>query len=122
MAGVTIDVSELNRLAVDLVDAGPRVGARVATVVRVTALAIERDGKAFAPVDTGFLRSSIGHEFSGDGRSAEMEAIIGPTASYGIYLEVGTSRMAPHSFMGPALDRNTPAFVEGIGQAADGIW
>lgn len=119
MGSVTFDVSELNRLAADLEGAGPRVGAQVATVVRTTGYLIQRDGQAFAPVDTGYLRSTIGVDFTGDGRSSDMEAAIGPTASYAVYLEFGTSRMAPHAFMGPALDRNTPGFVAGISQAAE---
>jgi hypothetical protein len=37
-------------------------------------------------------------------------AEIGPTASYGIYVELGTSRMRPQPYLGPATEKHAPAF------------
>jgi HK97 gp10 family phage protein len=119
--GMSIDLDELNTLAADLAGAADRVGARAATVVRKVAKAVERDAKIFAPVDTGNLRGSIGIDYVGDGRSTSMEAQIGPTAAYGIHVELGTSRMAPHAFLGPALDRNGPLFEQAMRQVLDEI-
>lgn len=113
----SIDASELNRLAASFQTASGQIGTEAASAVRVTALSVERDAKVFAPVDTGFLRNSIGHDFH-DTDSA-YEAEIGPTAEYAYFQEFGTSRMAPRAFLGPALDRNTPLFVEAMTQAAD---
>ena len=121
VAGVDFDVSELNKLAAELDVASPRVGAKSATQVRRTTAAIERDAKIFVPVDEGILRDSIHSEFIGDGRGSEIEGQVGPTEDYGIFVEVGTSVMAPQSFMGPALDRNTPGFVDGMGDAVGDI-
>lgn len=109
-----IDLSEVNRLAVDLDRVGGQVGAEASLIVRKTALDIEATSKAFAPVDTGALRNSIGHDIHGDGRFGAIEADIGPTVEYGAYVEFGTSRMAPSAYMGPALDRHSPAFVEAL--------
>lgn len=110
--GVEIDVSELNTLAADLQATGVRAGVLANKLVRKTAYDIERDAKTFAPVDTGNLRSSIGSTFELGGLAAAVSA----TANYAHFVEFGTSKMAPHAFMGPALDRNTPAFVKGVEQ------
>ena len=111
---VSIDASQLNALAADLGAVGPRVGRLANQVIRKTALDVERDAKQLAPVDTGNLRNSIGSSVGIGGLSAE----ISPTAEYAVFVEYGTSRMAPQAFMGPALDRNTPSFVKAVEQLA----
>lgn len=116
--GITFDISELNRLTADLSGAGARVGAGAAQVVRASAYRVEAEAKAFAPVDTGNLRNSIGTDIAGDGRSGAIEAQVGPTAAYGVFVELGTSRTAPAAFMGPALDRVEPDFVAALEQVA----
>lgn len=115
-------LDDLNRLSADLTAAAGRVGPRVQLVLRKTALDIERDAKAAAPVDTGNLRNSIGHsDLRTVGQSGVLEAEIGPSAAYGAFVEYGTSRMAPRAYMGPALDRNAPAFVKAIEQLGGDI-
>ena len=109
------DVSELNELAVDLGKAPATVVKRSAQLIAKTAYDIERDGKIFAPVDTGNLRSSISTTARG------LVAEIGPTAEYAVFVEEGTSVHAPQAFMGPALDRNTPGFVSGMEQIVGDI-
>lgn len=111
----SIDASELNALAADLSNVAGKIGPKVQTVMRKTARDIEADAKAFAPVDTGNLRSSIGHsDLRTVGQSGTLEVEIGPTANYGVFVEFGTSRMAPHAFMGPAFDRRSPGFVSAL--------
>lgn len=105
MAGISIDASQVNRLAADLGHIAGGAGAKAAAAIRKTAYDIERDAKAFCPVDTGNLKSSISTTLAGDGRFKTMSAEIGPTADYGVYVELGTSRMAPAAYMGPAFDR-----------------
>lgn len=114
MAGVFVDTSQLNRLAVDLVKVTGTMGAATAEVIRKTAADIERDAKILCPVDTGFLRNSITTSFTGDGRTASMEAEIGPTAEYGRFVEEGTSTHAPQPYMGPAFDRHVPVMVSAL--------
>lgn len=116
---MAIDTSELDDLTRDLTAAPARVGERVSRALRKAAFDIERDAKAFAPVDTGALRNSIGTDLTGDGRSASMTADIGPTVDYAVYQEYGTSRMPPHAFMGPAFDRHAGEFVEAVADVAD---
>ncbi len=114
-------LDDLNRLSADLQRSAGSVGARGALVVRKTAAEIEKTAKAFAPVDTGMLRSSIGTDLRGDGRSGLMEAVIGPTAEYGAHVEFGTARQAPQAYMGPALDRHSSDFERALGQVTDDL-
>lgn len=109
---IEFDVSELNRVAVDLGRADAAVVRRVRAVLARSAADIEREAKAFAPVDTGALRNSIGVDLYG------LDAVIGATANYGGYVEFGTSRMAPHAYMGPAFDRHVGAFIDAVAAAA----
>lgn len=102
------DFSEIHRLAADLTKAGAVAGVQAALAIQKTATDIERDAKIAAPVDTGFLRSSISSDVRG------LHAEVGPTAEYGVYVEYGTSRMAPQPYLGPAFDRNAPLLEKAI--------
>lgn len=109
---VFIDASEINQLAIDLGEAAAEIAPRVSQVVRKSALRVEAEAKAFTPVDTGYLRNSISGEMDGDG----LGATIGPAASYGAFVELGTSRTGPRAFMGPAFDRAQPDFLAALEQ------
>lgn len=104
-------IDELNTVEASLHRAGGAVGAKGARVVRAAAHRVEATAKLFCPVDTGHLRGSIGVGMGGDGRFGALEAVIGTSVSYSIFVEHGTSRMAPQAFMGPALDRVAPSFI-----------
>jgi len=112
-----IDATGLRSLSRDLRAAGEQAGPLVSVVVRKTALDTERDAKALAPVDTGNLRSSIGTDVTDTGSSVAAE--IGPTAHYGLFVEVGTSKMAAQPYMGPSLDRNGPLMERAFDQIID---
>ena len=119
MTGISWDTSDLNKLAVDLGQAGQKVGDRVQVAIRKTALDIKGDAKKFCPVDTGNLRDSIGtSDLRSVGQAGVLEVEIGPTANYGGFVEFGTSRHGPAAYMGPALDRRTPDFVTAMEQLA----
>lgn len=109
------DFSELNRLAIDLGKAPAKAVPLARKVLEKSSADIERDAKTFAPVDTGNLRASISRDVKG------LEAEVGPTASYGGYVEWGTSRKGPAAFMGPAFDRHAGLFEQALGQIADGL-
>lgn len=115
------DVSQVRQFANHVRAAQGRVGARAAAAVRITTLSIERDARILAPVDTGNLRNSITSEFDGDGRFGAATGTTGPTASYGGYVENGTSRMAPQPYLGPAFDRHTPVFYNAMDQIAGNL-
>jgi HK97 gp10 family phage protein len=109
------DVSELRALSADLAKADEKVTELATKVVAKVALDIEASAKAGAPVDTGALKNSISSDING------LSAEIGPTISYGVFQEYGTSRMAPQPFMGPAVDANEPNFVSAMGQVGEKI-
>ena len=113
------DFSELITISADLGKASYEVTRRAQIVVRKTAADIEASGKRNAPVDTGHLRGSISTTISIGGMSAE----IGPTASYGAYVEFGTRRMSPQPFMRPAADQHFPEFEEAVSRLTqDLLW
>lgn len=116
--GIDIDVSQVRALGSRIAAAGPRIGSRAAAALRKTAMDIEADAKAMAPVDTGNLQNSISTSITGDGRFGSMSAEVGPTAEYGIYQEFGTSVMGAQPFMGPAFDRRAPGYAAALADIA----
>ena len=102
MAGiiVTLDAGEVNAFGAELQAKAPQAKGLAGIAVRRTALAVERDAKVFCPVDTGNLRNSISTSYG------DMRAEVGPTAYYGVFVELGTSKMAPEAYLGPAFDRH----------------
>ena len=115
-----IENSQLRRFSADVARAQATTGKLAQTVVRKTARDIVRDAKILAPVDTGNLKGSIGHsDLRNVSQSGDLSVEIGPTAAYGIFLELGTSRAPAQPFMGPAADRNQAPFEQAMGQIAE---
>lgn len=100
----------------DLQQAGKRTIELAKLAIKKTALDIERNAKAIVPVDTGKLKGSIGHSDMRMLSAASMQVEIGPTANYGQFVELGTSRQAPQAYMGPSLDRYEPVFAQAVEQ------
>lgn len=94
MVEITWDTHEIQALAVRLNGAPARVQARAQLVIVKGAHDIEADGKIFCPVDTGNLSNSISSDI------ATLQAEIGPTADYGVFIELGV----PHSYIIRAKD------------------
>ena len=108
---IEFDASELRVLAADLTKANAGAQLKAGQVVRKAGADVERIAKQRAPVDTGHLRNSIGTT-----THSPTSVEVGPTASYGIYLELGTYKMAAQPYMGPAADAVEPLFVAAIEQ------
>lgn len=68
-----------------------------------SAIVVESDAKARAPVDTGFLRGSIGRAVT------KISAIVGASAFYAIFVELGENAQA---FLLPALTGNIRRIME----------
>ena len=83
-------------------DKGAAVTA-VDKLVQRVALEVQRDAKTLAPVDTGTLQASI---TSGRLAADENQVVylVGTNIHYAPHQEFGTSRMAAHPFLGPALE------------------
>ncbi len=115
----SIDVSELNRLSVDLGKASAGATRKASTVVRKSAFDLEAGAKARAAVDTGFMKNSIGVDIMG-----ALHAEVGPTATYAPYQEYGTGGVnakPPHPFMGPATDAVEGPFLKAMEDIAGDV-
>jgi len=102
--------ADFNRLAADLAAAGAAAQYEAPHLVAAAARELEGIAKAFCPTDTGKLRRSITTDLD----LANASAVIGPEEFYGKFVEWGTSDTAPAAFMGPALDRVEPSFIQSI--------
>jgi len=112
VSSVEADYTELRKLSVDLSQAGEDAGPKAQKIIRKGLVDITALGKRGAPVDTGFLRSSIKpSDLRRVGQTGVIEGETGPTADYGGFVENGTSRMAPRPYMAPAADAVEPGVV-----------
>ena len=109
--------SELSALAADLRAASQRTRDRASQVVRTSGAAVQNHARVRAPVDTGFLRSSITMTTADGG----LTAIIDAGAHYAVYQEHGTIYMSAQPFMGPAKDAVDPSFVAAMEQLGGDI-
>lgn len=113
---MTADAHEWKNLALDLSQAGQRAHDKAAQAIGKTAADITADAKSYVPVDTGNLKNSIGYDTFNTG--GEMGAEIGPTAGYGMHVEMGTSRMAPQPYLAPAFNRRVTGFEQAMSKLA----
>lgn len=113
------NISQVEGLWVELEQANKKVVERAKLVIKKTAQDIEANAKAIAPVDTGNLKGSIGHSDLRLLSASYLQVEIGPTAEYGLFVEVGTSRMAPRAYMGPSLDRYSGPFLDAVTQLGE---
>ena len=109
---------DLRAFATDLRKTSAKAQNMARQAVAKTAADITSDAKVYAPVRTGNLRASIGHDLTES--NGVVEAEIGPTTSYAPHLEWGTSRMAPRPFLGPAFDRRAPNLEKAMSMLLDG--
>lgn len=107
---------DLARLVIDLKGAGREAASKARPVVHKAANDVQAHAQAAAPVDTGYLKGSIGIDKAGNAYYAQ--AVIGPTAHYAPYVEYGTYKMRPQPFMGPAAAAVAPSLEAAIAQIA----
>jgi HK97 gp10 family phage protein len=103
----------------------------ISQVVRKSAFDIQASAQSLAPVDTGNMKSSIytktidGDQYPGGGSTDlvdnqvpgvdETTAYVAVGASYGIYVEMGTTRMPAHPYLAPAVEQVRPGFEAAMG-------
>lgn len=111
------DASEIRKLSGRLDGVSKQAGHLARTVVRKAAKDIEHTAKSLAPVDTGNLKGSIvTSDLRAVGTSGTITAEVQAKASYSGFVELGTSRMAPQPFMGPAADKHSPVFAAAMAE------
>lgn len=97
----SLDTSQVDRLARDLVLSGARAVGEAIAAVRGTATVVEGLAQAAAPRVSGTLADSmIGTDYEDGG----LVALVGPEAYYGGWVEEGTSHQPPDPYLGPAFD------------------
>lgn len=93
----------------------PAVGAFPAWAPLAEATKQDRVSQGFQEDEpllrTGEMRDSISHQVSGH------EVAIGSTSDIAVYQELGTSKIPPRPFLGPAAVRNVPTIIETLGAA-----
>lgn len=78
---------------------------RASQVVRKAAFDIEARAKQVVPVRTGNLKNSIQTTMESD-----LTAVVGTAVEYAPYVELGTRKMAPRPYLGPAAEAVRPSF------------
>ena len=96
-------MSKLNAMGGNVLDALGKA------VEHTTQVAIS-DAEENAPVDTGMLKQSIVHGSDVVYNTDSVTGIVGTSAYYAIYQELGTVKMAAHPFLMPALNANKSTF------------
>ena len=87
-----IDMTGLERLTKEM-------EPRAEQVLSDAAFEIETEAKMNAPVLTGALRNSIHTENTG-----RLSRTVGDAVDYGIFQELGTSKMSAQPFLVPAVE------------------
>lgn len=109
MTAVTVDLSEVEAFARTVREQPDKIGEQLEAIMAKTLTDTVAHAQARVPVDTGFLKGSIGADLAGGGLTWTGD--VGPTADYGAYVEFGTWKMAPQPYMIPAQVAVEPGFV-----------
>lgn len=88
---MSADFEDLDKLEKRFRDAPDKFNEAMKEFLNGGVLIVERRVKELTPVNTGTLRSSIGHEIRGNG--AEMQGIVGTAQKYAPFVELDTK---PH--------------------------
>jgi HK97 gp10 family phage protein len=116
MSPAIMEFNHFAEIADDMLDMADVVVAKTLSRIHETVnaeFASSGDGPS-APgqppaIDTGNLANSITEQMTGPG---EGEVDVG--AEYGIYLEMGTAKMAPRPFLAPAVETVWPEFLAAV--------
>lgn len=106
IGGVILDTAILDRITAEM---KPKAGK----VVQKYGIAIAGAASQNAPVDTGALKNSVVSESE---MVAPLTFHVQDGVEYGIFQELGTSRMAAHPFVVPALEAWAQRFVDGFAE------
>lgn len=118
-----MEMTGLNELIDRLEELGQNVDAATDAGLKKAAVLVLADAKQTSAFKdkTGKLRKSMKitgvKKNSKSGDRYLLVGTFGENAFYGRYVEYGTSKMDPHPFLHPALERNRDAAVEIIKQS-----
>lgn len=102
MTDISVRLVGLKRLERKVKKLKGQARIRAQKAVATTAIAVQRDAKRLAPVDTGRLRASIEFKLRADGLEAEVFSDV----EYAKFVEFGTEFMEEQPFLFPAWRKN----------------
>lgn len=100
--------------------AGVTAPLRIHRQLLRSADSIQRTQQDLVPKRTRQLHDSI--TVSGPDELGELAVEIGPERFYAVFVEFGTSKMAPRPFVFPSLEKELPSFMEAMGKIAGDVF
>ena len=109
---MAVEIKGLDSLMAKLNAMGGNVLDALGKAVEQTTQEAISDAEANVAVDTGMLKQSIVHGSDVVYNTDSVTGIVGTSAYYAIYQEMGTVKMAAHPFLMPALNANKSTFEQ----------
>ena len=109
---MAVEIKGLDSLMAKLNAMGGNVLDALGKAVEHTTQVAISDAEANVAVDTGMLKQSIVHGSDVVYNTDSVTGIVGTSAYYAIYQEMGTVKMAAHPFLMPALNANKSTFEQ----------
>lgn len=109
---MAVEIKGLNSLMSKLDRMGGNVLDALGKAVEQTTQIAIGDAEANVAVDTGMLKQSIVHGSDVIHNTDSVTGIVGTSAYYAIYQELGTIHMDAHPFLMPALNANKSTFEQ----------
>ena len=119
MSDLEIDDRNMRQFATSLAAVPALSRGMVRAALSKTSADIVADAKKASPVDTGNLRASISASPVESGEDGSFYAEIGPTAAYGVFVELGTSRSPAQPFLYPAAEFHSEALTQALKSLAE---
>lgn len=117
-----VDVSEVIAFGNDIIRNASEAPAQARLAVEKvgydTVAAIQQNIRDVGAIDTGNMLNTTSVDFTDEGLGFE----AGPEAEYAIYVDQGTSEIAPRNFTGPAADREFPNLDAALAEIGDGAF
>lgn len=83
-------------------------------IILETAVGMNRDMAEKVPVDTGYLKRTIGYELKDDGLTCKVGANIHGKADYASYVEYGTRYQRSQPYFNPSFDKAEKEFKQKV--------
>ena len=119
MSDLEIDDRNMRQFATSLAAAPALSRGMVRAALSKTSADIVASAKKASPVDTGNLRASISASPVESGEDGSFYTEIGPTAAYGVFVELGTSRAPAQPFLYPTAEFHSEALTQALQSLAE---
>ena len=117
---VQVEVQGLDKVQTNLQRAAAKLrGPGLEPAMKAATLAVTRDAKLLAPVDTGNLRASIKPEIRC--YATALEGVVGSPVTYAPFQELGTAHMKGRHYLQRAFDKSKAAIENLLKRGVEGI-